>query len=178
MITFDDFFADHYDDVVRTLSLAVGDRGRAEDAAQEAFARAYRKWPTVAAMDRPVGWVVVVAMNQMRRWFTRVDRGDAERRQRAGPPGTQPDPADAVTGGVTLHAALDHLPPRQRATVVLRFLCDLPTADVARALGCAPGTVKSALHQALTNLRVELTDLPADVSGPTTTGRGTRHATR
>ena len=71
---FDDFFADNYDQVVRSLTLAVGDRARAEDAAQEAFAKAYRRWPAVAQMERPVGWVLVVAMNQMKRWIKRADR--------------------------------------------------------------------------------------------------------
>ena len=63
-----------------------------------------------------------------------------------------------MVAGHELRATLARLAPRQRATVVLRYLCDLPTVDVAEALGCSPGTVKSALHQALTNLRVELVD--------------------
>jgi RNA polymerase sigma-70 factor (sigma-E family) len=149
---FDEFFADHYDEVVRTMSLAIGDRERAEDAAQEAFAKAYRKWPAVAQMDRPVGWVVVVAVNQVRRWIARTDRrfGPVEGATFA------TDPAQELADGVAIRRALDRLPPRQRATVVLRYLCDLPTTDVAEALGCSPGTVKSALHAALANLRVEL----------------------
>jgi RNA polymerase sigma factor (sigma-70 family) len=48
------------------------------------------------------------------------------------------------------------LPARQRAVVVLRFLADLSTADVADALRCAEGTVKSTLHSALAHLRVEM----------------------
>jgi RNA polymerase sigma-70 factor (ECF subfamily) len=178
MMTFDEFFADHYDEVVRALSLAVSDRGRAEDAAQEAFARAYRKWSTVATMDRPVGWVIVVAMNQLRRWFARVDRREGERRRRAGLPDDLPDPAEVVAATTTIRTALEHLPPRQRATVVLRFLCDLPTDEVARALGCAPGTVKSNLHRALANLRVELRDLSTGPAGPARTVGGSRDATR
>jgi RNA polymerase sigma-70 factor (sigma-E family) len=149
---FDEFFAEHYDEVVRTLSLTLGDRQRAEDAAQEAFARAYRKWPTVAAMDRPVGWVVVVAVNQVRRWIARNDR----RFGHVDGATSIVDPADALADGISIRGTLDALPPRQRATVVLRYLCDLPTADVAEALGCSPGTVKSALHAGLANLRVEL----------------------
>lgn len=156
---FDEFFDAHYDEVVRALTLAVGDRARAEDAAQEAFAKAYRRWPAVAAMDRPVGWVMVVGTNQLRRWI-----GRTERRFVVVPdpvPAGRSDGGDVATviaDGTDLAAALDRLPPRQRATVVLRYLCDLPTADVARALGCADGTVKSALHAALSSLRVALHD--------------------
>jgi RNA polymerase sigma factor (sigma-70 family) len=150
---FDEFFTDNYDQVVRSLSLAIGDRARAEDAAQEAFAKAYRRWPAVAQMERPVGWVLVVATNQVKRWISRNDR-----RFDAAEPveGFVVDHADRVSTAGTIGEALGALAPRQRATVVLRYLCDLPTADVARALGCSQGTVKSALHSALQNLRVEL----------------------
>jgi RNA polymerase sigma factor (sigma-70 family) len=156
--------------VVRTLALAVGDRQRAEDAAQEAFARAFRRWGAVSRMERPVGWVIVVGVNQVKRWITRVDRRDEAHAASlaslapADPTGAaaQPDPADQVATGATLRAALDRLGPRQRATVVLRILCDLSTEDVAAALGCSTGTVKSALHTALTNLRVDLGDWDPD----------------
>ena len=176
---FESFFAEHYDEVVRTLALAVGDRQRAEDAAQEAFATAHRRWADVSRMDRPVGWVVVVGTNRMRRWISRHDR----RFGAAAPPGSDPpDPADAVVSGETLRVALGRLAPRQRAVVVLRYLCDLPTDEVAKALGCAPGTVKSSLHSALANLRLDL-DEPTTTSttttpttAPTTKGEVTRDA--
>ncbi len=54
-----------------------GERGRAEDAAQEAFARALRRWSRVGPMDRPATWVYVVAVNVLRRSF-RVDDRAAE----------------------------------------------------------------------------------------------------
>ena len=175
---FDDFFAEHYDEVARALTLAVGDRSRAEDAAQEAFAKAYRRWPTVSGMDRPVGWVIVVGMNQLRRWIRRTERrfvpvaGPSADGPEAAPHPARPrvggavpaaDPATSVADATTLHTALAALPPRQRATVVLRYLCDLPTAEVATALGCAEGTVKSSLHAGLAALRVEL-DEPDDAA--------------
>ncbi len=149
---FDDFFADNYDPVVRSLSLAVGDRARAEDAAQEAFAKAYRRWPSVAQMERPVGWVLVVAMNYCKRWIARGER----RFEVAGV--DVDDHAASVVTDQSIRDSLALLPPRQRATVVLRYLCDLSTADVAKALGCSPGTVKSALYAALKQMRVELDD--------------------
>jgi RNA polymerase sigma-70 factor (sigma-E family) len=159
---YEGFFADHYDEVVRTLALVTGDRERAEDAAQEAFAKAFRRWPDVAHMERPVGWVVVVATNRLRRWIGRHDR----RFHAASAPDATlappPDHADAVASAAAVRAALGRLAPRQRAVVVLRYLCDLPTAEVADALGVSPGTVKSALHAGLANLRVHLDDLPTD----------------
>jgi RNA polymerase sigma factor (sigma-70 family) len=55
-----------------------------------------------------------------------------------------------------VQAALEQLAPRQRAAVVLRYLGDLSVAEVARAMGCAEGTIKSTLHTALARLRVDL----------------------
>ena len=168
--SFEGFFDAHYDDVVRTLTLVVGDRDRADDAAQEAFAQAFRKWSTVSVMERPVGWVIVVGVNRLKRWIARggrarpTDPTDLGELRDDGHPdcADRSDHAGAVAAGADLRVALDRLGRRQRATVVLRYLCDLSTDDVAKALGCSPGTVKSALHQALANLRVTLDVGPTD----------------
>ena len=169
---FEAFFDAHYAEVVRALALATGDRARAEDAAQEAFATALRRWADVAAMDRPVGWVLVVATNRVRRWLSRTERRLVPVAEPVAPGTPAPDggPDGHVAHDVDLRAALDRLPPRQRATVVLRHLCDLSTAEVAEALGCAEGTVKSALHAGLAALRVDLGedgDGPSGADGPT-----------
>ncbi len=157
---FEAFFDSHYDEVVRALVLIAGPGDRAEDAAQEAFAQALGRWSRVRSMDRPVGWVIVVGVNRLKRWMAKAERlhVDGTAPDRPAVDASQRDHADGVVAGNDLRAALARLAPRQRATVVLRYLCDLPTVDVAEALGCSPGTVKSALHQALTNLRVELAD--------------------
>jgi DNA-directed RNA polymerase specialized sigma24 family protein len=80
---FDEFFDAHYAPVVRSLGLAFGDRPAAEDAAQEAFARARRRWHSVRGMDRPVGWVYVVAMNVARRTAKREGNGQVDASCRA-----------------------------------------------------------------------------------------------
>jgi RNA polymerase sigma factor (sigma-70 family) len=66
------------------------------------------------------------------------------------------DESDDVALRVALVAALVRLPRRQRETVVLRYLCDLPEADVALALGVSAGTVKTHLHRALASLRANI----------------------
>lgn len=71
-------------------------------------------------------------------------------------PQHSPDEADHVVLRAALAAALVHLPRRQRETIVLRYLCDLPEADVASALGLSAGTVKTHLHRALASLRVSI----------------------
>jgi len=57
---------------------------------------------------------------------------------------------DAV---IDMRAALARLPRRQRATLVLRFYCDLTIDQAAELLGCSPGTVKSQTAKALSSLR-------------------------
>ena len=48
--------------------------------------------------------------------------------------------------------ALAHLSVRQRTALVLRFYADLSEGEIARALGCRPGTVKSLVHRGLRQL--------------------------
>jgi RNA polymerase sigma factor (sigma-70 family) len=70
-----------------------------------------------------------------------------------------PDRADAgpdYDAVVDLNAALAALPARQRATVVLRYYCDLPVEQAAQVLGCTPGTVKSQTAKGLGSLRLAL----------------------
>ncbi len=74
--------------------------------------------------------------------------------------GAEPD-RDAA---LDIHAALAGLPPRQRATIVLRFYCDLTVDQVANVLGCTPGTVKSQTAKGLGTLRQTLEPPEADGS--------------
>ena len=64
---FERFFDEQYRQVAGALAVALGDRVAAEDAAQEAFARALRRWPTVQTTERPAAWVYVVAVRYARR---------------------------------------------------------------------------------------------------------------
>ena len=101
-------------------------------------------------MDRPDGWVYVVAMNQLRDHWRRSER--RREREPEVDEGTV-DNTSAVATRLSVRDAIATLPPRQRQAVVLRYLADLPIADVADAMGCAIGTVKATLHQAMRNMR-------------------------
>ena len=69
---------------------------------------------------------------------------------------------DAYVRTILIRAALASLPPRQRATLVLRFYCDLPVEQTAAELGCTPGTVKSQTAKGLSALRRALDPVPAE----------------
>ena len=147
---YEDFFSACFDPIRRSLTLAFGDAALAEDAAQEAFARAYRRWARVSAMDDPSAWVYVVAVNVARRASRRQPpRSIGERAGAA-------DVAGSVTTSITAMTLLSHLTPRQRTAVVLRYLADLRYADIGRAMGCAETTARATVHQALQRLRADV----------------------
>jgi RNA polymerase sigma-70 factor (ECF subfamily) len=146
------FFEDHYGPVVRSLTLVFGDRIVAEDAAQGAFERAYRKWRSISRLGRPGTWIYVVALRDARRRLQRRDAPDD---------GIVPESVsfeEAAVASVTIHEALDHLALRQRTAVILRYLAGLSIAEVAEVMGCAEGTVKATLHTGLRRMRVDLTE--------------------
>jgi RNA polymerase sigma-70 factor (ECF subfamily) len=150
---FESFFAQHYGSTLRSISLAIGDASRAEDLTQEAFARAFRRWSSVSKLERPVAWVYVVALNAERKRWRRDQKASAPADQADG---ALTDLAGGVLRTIVVREALEKLPPRQRCAIVLRYLADLTVADVAEVMGCAEGTVKATLHQALRNLRIDL----------------------
>lgn len=92
----------------------------------------------------------------------------------------EPDPASGVAVRDAVWTALESLPPRMRAVLVLRFFEDLSEADTAQVLDCSPGTVKSQTSRALSRLRerldphdLNLMALPMPESPGSTTPRST-----
>lgn len=135
--------------------LLCGDWHRADDLVQTAITRLYANWPRAARADNLDGYARRTLVNaflaeQRTSWWRRVDLRGADHER--------PAPGSDVEAALDLRAALDRLPARQRATVVLRYFGDLPVADTARALGCSEGTVKSQTAKAVETLRELLGD--------------------
>jgi RNA polymerase sigma-70 factor (ECF subfamily) len=149
---FDEFFTEHYARVVGSLELAGGAAADAEDAAQEAFVKAMLRWRSVSVMDRPATWVYVVAVRALRRRLLR-NRSFPEH---AASEEQVSDETEGVVTAAVISKALDTLPARQRIATVLRFHGDLTVPEIARAMRCSQGTVKSTLHSALARLRIDL----------------------
>ena len=149
---FDDRFEELAAIAYRAAYRILGDREESRDIAQEALARAYSRWGRVA--DHAAPWVARVAGNQA----LSVTRRQATRRRHRPPPPGAVDPTDLVGERRRLADALASLPRRQRDTVLLRYVADLPEPEVARLLGCSVGTVKSQTHRALHRLRPLLAD--------------------
>lgn len=153
---FAEFMAARWAPLYRTAYLLTGDRHRAEDLLQGALARTCARWDAIrdkGAADAYVRRAMVHAAS--RQWG---------RRGREIVTDELPDPGhggglDVSADHLVLWEEIRRLPPRMRATLVLRYLEDLTEAETARELGCSVGSVKSQTHHALKRLRAALPDL-------------------
>jgi RNA polymerase sigma-70 factor (sigma-E family) len=149
--------------LVRTATfLASGDRHVAEDLVQTALMRLYVAWPrvrpeTVDAYARKS--LLNALIDDRRRAFSRYERPQARVPEIAVTDDAATDTETAV------FRSLAALPPRMRAAVVLRHLCELSVAETADALNCSEGTVKSQTARGIAQLRVALTPAVFQPSG-------------
>lgn len=141
--------------VLRAVTVSVGDRDLAEEATAEAFAKALARWPGPRRLDSPAAWLHKVAVNEVRSRWRRarlerrvVARLGAEPLRHTAPP--EP-PDDALWNAVAA------LPARARQLIALRYLLDLPEAEIAHLLGITRGTVASTLSKARQHLASVLT---------------------
>jgi len=155
---FERYVASRQHALLRTAVLLTGgDLATAEDLLQTALSRLYLAWHRVereAALDAYVRRIMV---NQYTTWWRRawrrrettVDPVDLPH-QRAG---TAPALDDEVAERAAVWQLVTMLPPRQRATIVLRYYEDMSEAETAEILGCSVGTVKAASSRAVARLR-------------------------
>jgi RNA polymerase sigma-70 factor (sigma-E family) len=157
---FDEFFRATWPRLFRTAYAVAGDAASAEDALQASYARAYASWRRISSVDHPEAYVRRMVVNQIlgdrRRGWWRRERPVAE----IGDAGRVESPEVGVTDRHAVWAAVQGLPVRQRAVVVLRYYEDLSEREIAEVLGCSPGTVKSQASAALANLRRSAVVLP------------------
>lgn len=156
-----DGFEEAFDPLFRRAFLVarriLGDPTSSEDVAAEALARAYAHWSRIGDQPWREGWVVRVTTNLA----IDVARGNSRFADRpvAVDTASREDTADdVVVLRVTLAAALQRLPKRQREAVSLRYLAGLSEAEVADALQVSVGSVKTHLHRGVQRLRTRLGD--------------------
>jgi len=154
---FTDFVTHRAPALLRTAFLLCGgDRGAAEDLLQEVLERSYPRWRRIR--DRPEAYVRAALANAAaNRWRGR------SRRVREVPLDEATDVTrsgheEQIVNHDRLVRALRELPPRMRAVLVLRFFDDMSEADIAKALRCSVGTVKSQTSRGLARLRELLDD--------------------
>lgn len=153
------FVRARYGSLLRTAFLLCGDRGKAEDLVQTTLAKTVVAWSRLQRSDGVDHYVQRVLVNtfvtsrRRRSWWEQPSGRLVESPAR--------DEYAGVEQRDLLRRALDGLPARQRAAVVLRFYEDLSERDTARALGCSVGTVKSLSSRGLRNLREQWAEADA-----------------
>lgn len=147
----DKLYSASYRRLVVQLYAICGDLSDAEDAVQEGFVAAVRKHRQLAKVQNPEAWVRTTAVNHLRR---RWRHAAVIRKYQPRVPGPQ---ASTEIGPeyVAIVTALAQVDASQREVVVLHYLADLGTAEIAAELGIPEGTVKSRLARA----RARLADL-------------------
>jgi RNA polymerase sigma-70 factor (ECF subfamily) len=152
---FDQLMLETQDRVLSVAWRLLGNREDARDAAQETYVRVYRSLQRMDSRRDPMGFIYRIAVNVCR---------DASRRRRRSPIVAVEAPEPAVRAKAeealleaerrsSVLAALAALPPRERAALVLRDLEGLTSGEVARVLGCRPGTVRAQIAAARTKIR-------------------------
>ena len=141
------FVLEDYARIVTGLSVMCGSRTAAEDAVQDALAKAWERSERGERIEELAGWVTVVARNMLRSWFRRVR---AERRARAvlAQRDESPQSTTMTEDHVDVVRALGGLTKIQRETTVLYYYLGMKVAEIGRTLGVSEGTVKSTLHRA------------------------------
>jgi RNA polymerase sigma-70 factor, ECF subfamily len=157
-IEFSEWYEAEYSRLVVLLALSTGSREVGEDAAAEAFARAYEKWDRVRRMETPTGWTYTVGLNAARKKLRRValERSLLRRQKPAEFTTSPPDLSE-------LREAVEELPDRQRTAVLLRYYADLPESEIAKIMKVSPGTIAKTLHVARKRLEARLTSIGSTV---------------
>ena len=145
--------------LLRSAYLMTGNLADAEDLVQSALAKTYQAWDRIEDRRALDGYVRRAMVNTHISWWRR-------RRVDEYPTDDIPDqPADDTSHNSELHdtlqRAIDRLPQRMRAAVVLRYFEDMTEAEVADILGVSQGTVKSTVSRAVAKLRTDA-DLQAE----------------
>lgn len=143
-----------------SLTLLNGDTESAREATQETGLRFLKALPAFRGDSQLQTWSLGIALNvarEMRRKGRPLPDEATEHMAATRPALPRPDDAaDAAEQRDALRSVLAELPDRQREAIVLRFFEEMSVEDTASAMGCAQGTVKATVHQALRSLKQRL----------------------
>ncbi|WP_296606871.1 SigE family RNA polymerase sigma factor [Nocardioides sp.] len=160
-LAYEEYAAAAWPALYRSSYLLTGNHADAEDLAQQTLLQAYRSWAKVSRADQPAAYVRRMQTNL----FISMRRPQGRRMELLTDVPPEPRPARGGTSGgqgagvedrMVLWPHIASLPPQQRAVVVLRYYEQLSEREIADALGCSTGNVKSTAHRALKALRAAI----------------------
>lgn len=149
---------EHYRSLVRLATVVLGDVGLSEQVVQDAFVHLQLRWGGVRQPDKVPAYLRSAVLNGARSQLRRQKVRDRHGARRVVDP-VVPTPEGAALGRADhdrVVAALRQLPDRQREALALRYLLDLPEAEIAAAMGLSAGSVKTHLHRGLAALARQL----------------------
>ena len=151
---FCEFVTSRQSALLRTAYQLTGNRADAEDLVQAVLAKTFQAWDRIEDRGALDGYVRRTMVNTQISWWRRrrveeYPTDELPDRAAAGPPA-------GSDWGDTLRRAVDRLPQRMRAAVLLRYYEDMTEAETASALGVTPGTVKSTVSRAMAKLRADI----------------------
>lgn len=149
------FVAARQQQLLHAAVLMAGDFHAAQDLLQEALVKLADRWESVSR-GAEYSWVRrTLYRDSVSRWRrTRRERLHAAPEEALGRVAdVSYDPLGQWAAGAEIRQALQQLPPKQRAVMVLRYFEDLSEAQIAETLGVSTGTVKSQASAAATKLR-------------------------
>jgi RNA polymerase sigma-70 factor (ECF subfamily) len=159
---FTELVARHHQDLLRVAYVICRDRALAEDSAQAAWAIAWRRMGDVTDPTRIRGWLVTVAANEARRTMRsrrpsihEISVGDTELE---GVPDLRSDPLAEGIANADLRRVLASLDATDRALIALRYVAELRSDEIGRALGMSSSGARGRLSRLLIRLRGELDD--------------------
>jgi RNA polymerase sigma-70 factor (ECF subfamily) len=160
-LQFEEFYESTRHRVLAFMLAVTDDRGDAQDAVQEAYARAWQRWGRLRSYDDPEAWVRLVAHRLVvSAWRRARNRLIAYRRHGPSEPSRSP-----TLDRLTVRAALRQLPDEQRLVVVLHHLLDLSIDDIARHTGAPASTVRTRLVRGRRRLATLIgDDLPEETA--------------
>ena len=147
----------------------TGSMSDAEDLAQETFVRAFQHLGEYRSEAKFSTWVCRIAMNLCLNWRSREGRRGAIHTRWAddaySPSGHATEPSDADAASERVQAALNRLPAKQRAAIVLTVYEEMNHAEAARALGCSEPTISWRVFAARNKLKRWLAPVFRDKPG-------------
>ena len=159
---FTELVARHHRDLLRVAYVICRDPALAEDSAQAAWAIAWRRMGDVKDPDQIRSWLVAVAANEARRIMRsrrqsvrEITVGDIELK---GVPDLRSDPLADGIASADLRRVLESLDPTDRALIALRYMAELSSDEIGRALGMSSSGARGRLSRLLLRLRGDLRD--------------------
>lgn len=155
---FEVLIADHHDEIFRYLWRLLAHAQEAEDLTQEVFMRAYRAYDRLRPDSNIRAWLYKIATNCAYTTLKHAKHDPLPLIDEA--PDGRLQPHQQVSHDETLaeiQGAIETLPSKQRAALIMRYLHELDYAEIADALNCSEDSARANVYQALRRLRHDLT---------------------